>query len=375
MFRLIRAWDAERELLPEDFQYILTPREAFRQARIFYELSSDNYPRSHRFSAHDVPWRKNGNVTFLSAPTKRRYATYVDDAYDFTQDNIDSGWIIGIDTSEQWDYHNNPFFFDEESNLVYDCFMDHYHEWFEMHVRNAYEKCLNNHNGRKPAPTVKLAQHGETINSKAAGRLLAAGGLYNGNVEGYHQAAEQLGGDALAGYDQVMDNKGLLIAGASVAAGLGMGGLGAAGEISELKNLHVLGNVEGEYSAIAPGPLSDRFAETFSGGVYKEITLSSDTIFYRGGQDGTELGRFFSYEKPQGVLQSRIDKAILPEWPDGSKSIIDSYYEIKIPAGTKVYVGEIGYQTDLYSGGTEQVVIPAPWEIPGVETLDFGGLK
>lgn len=73
-----------------------------------------------------------------------------------------------------------------------------------------------------------------------------------------------------------MDNKGLVIAGASVAAGLGLGRLGAA---SELNNLHVLGKVEGEYSMIKPGPLNERFAETFSGGAYKGITLSQDTTF------------------------------------------------------------------------------------------------
>lgn len=373
MFRLIRAWDAERELLPEDFQYILTPHEAFRQARIYYELSSDNYPHSHRFNAHDVPWRKERS----SAQDERRYAHYVDDAYDFTKSNIDSGWIIGIDTSEQWDYYHNPFFFDAVSNLVYDCFMSHHHEWFEMHVRDAYEKCLDNHNGRKPAPTVKQAQHGEAINSKAAGRLLAAGGIYNGNIEGYRQTAEQLGGEAPAGYDQMLNEttKGVGIAAVSVAAGLGFGRMGAAGEISELKNLHVLGKVEGEYSAINPGPLDNMLAETFSGGAYKEVTLSQNTTFYRSGGDGVELGQFFSYEQPQGILQSRVDKAVLPKWPTGGQSPIDSFYEIQIPAGTNVYVGQVGYQTPLYSGGTEQVVVLTPWEISGVRVLNKGHLK
>ena len=224
----------------------------------------------------------------------------------------------------------------------------------------------------RPAAPVQHAQAAKTINSKAAGRLLAAGGIYNGNIEGFHQTAQQLGGDAPAGYNQVMDNKGLIIAGASVAAGLGLGRLGTA---NELNNLHVLGKVEGEYSMIKPGPLSERFAETFSGGAYKEITLSQDTTFFRGGQSGTELGRFFSYERPLGVLQTRVDKAVLPKWPDGSESVIDSFYEIKIPAGSKVYVGEVGYQSDIFPGGTEQVVIPAPWNIPGVETVNFGGLK
>ena len=237
----------------------------------------------------------------------------------------------------------------------------------------------------KPRPTVLSVQLSgrkqpaplNTINSKMAGRLLAAGGIYNGNPEAFRQTAEQLGGDAPAGYDQLMNDqtKGLLIASVSVVAGFGIGSLNTPGRISELKKLHVLGKVEGEYSAISPGPLNARFAETFSGGVYKEITLSTDTTFFRGGQAGTALGRFFSYEKPLGIIQTRIDKAILPEWSDGSKSIIDSYYEINIPAGSKVYVGQVGYQTNLYAGGTEQVFIPAPWTIPGVKTLDFGALK
>ncbi|MDU4095024.1 MAG: hypothetical protein E7H57_17395, partial [Pantoea sp.] len=52
-----------------------------------------------------------------------------------------------------------------------------------------------------------------------------AGGIYNGNPESFRQAAQQLGGDAPAGYDQMMSEqaKGLIIAGASVAAGVTMG--------------------------------------------------------------------------------------------------------------------------------------------------------
>lgn len=63
----------------------------------------------------------------------------------------------------------------------------------------------------------------KTLNSKAVGRLLAAGGIYNGNIEGFRETANKLGGDAPAGYDQVMDNKGLLIAGASIVAGVVLG--------------------------------------------------------------------------------------------------------------------------------------------------------
>ncbi|WP_039056426.1 HNH endonuclease signature motif containing protein [Enterobacter sp. Bisph1] len=58
----------------------------------------------------------------------------------------------------------------------------------------------------------------QKINSKAAGRLLAAGGVYNGNVEGFRKTAEQLGGDAVKGYDQVLNEQtaGTAIAAASI---------------------------------------------------------------------------------------------------------------------------------------------------------------
>ena len=96
---------------------------------------------------------------------------------------------------------------------------------------------------RPPEPT-QHAQSAKTINSKAAGRLLAAGGIYNGNPEGFRKTAEQLGGDAPAGYDQVMDNKGLLITGASVAAGLTMG-RARFPELEELEHFGARGTISG----------------------------------------------------------------------------------------------------------------------------------
>lgn len=61
--------------------------------------------------------------------------------------------------------------------------------------------------GKKPAY--------QTINSKAAGRLLAAGGVYNNNVDAFRETAERLGGDALKGYEQVLNEQ---TAGAVMAA-------------------------------------------------------------------------------------------------------------------------------------------------------------
>ncbi len=74
-----------------------------------------------------------------------------------------------------------------------------------------------------PPPKTPANNGLKTLNSKGIGRLLAAGGIYNGNIDGFRETAEKLGGDAPAGYEQVMDNKGLLILGASVVAGLTMG--------------------------------------------------------------------------------------------------------------------------------------------------------
>lgn len=223
-FRLLMVWDAARELSPEDFQYILRPEVAFERARIYYDLDSDNY--SH-FSLQQMPKRKSGFITPFSTKYDRTRNGMYDGAYDQTQHNIDIGWFIGIDESEQWDYFKHPFYFDEKGDLIYDCFMSHWHEWFEMEVRDAYRKCLDSHQGRKPAPTQKIhysdapiqhAQAAKTINSKAVGRLLAAGGVYNGNIEGFRKTAEQLGGDAVQGYDQVLNEKtaGTAIAAASI---------------------------------------------------------------------------------------------------------------------------------------------------------------
>ncbi|MCL1124452.1 DUF6531 domain-containing protein [Shewanella surugensis] len=131
-----------------------------------------------------------------------------------------------------------------------------------------------------------------------------------------------------------------------------------------------LGRVDGNFSAIEPGPLPDHMAETFSGGKYKVITLEKDTVLHRAGTADQPLGQFFALEAPSGVLQTRVDKAVLPVWPNGAKSPIDTAFEIKIPKGTQVYVGEVGSQGGFFIGGTEQVVVQKPWTIEGVEVLN-----
>lgn len=122
-------------------------------------------------------------------------------------------------------------------------------------------------------------------------------------------------------------------------------------------------------------PLTDDIANTFLGRKYRGFKLTSDRIFYRSGEKGKPLGQFYSEEIPLGVIQTRIDKAILPKWPSGVKSTLNTIFEIKIPSGTTVYVGEVASQGGIYLGGTTQIFISKPWTLEGIEVLNSFPLK
>ncbi|ENZ4604008.1 HNH endonuclease, partial [Shigella boydii] len=95
---------------------------------------------------------------------------------------------------------------------------------------------------------------------------LAAGGIYNGNIEGFRETADKLGGDAPAGYDQFMDNKGLLIAGASIVAGAVLGRM----RLPDLESLEHFG---------ARGAVSGRpFNPDLAGGPIENLTTDGVTI-------------------------------------------------------------------------------------------------
>lgn len=235
MLRLYTLWELERKLSPDEFQHILTPDAALEKAAFTYDLDYRNYT--------SPPVNEAPNL--LPLPKDKPYIpSGHDPVYEALEINLMEGWIIGLDTDEHWDDEVNPFHINTTGELVFDD-VDPFC-WVISDFQRAYQFTINNQNGRKPAATEKFrpsdepvqhAQAAKTINSKAAGRLLAAGGIYNGNIEGFHDTAQQLGGDAPAGYDQVMDNKGLLIAGASVAAGLTLGRLGSVGELEQLSAL------------------------------------------------------------------------------------------------------------------------------------------
>lgn len=109
--------------------------------------------------------------------------------------------------------------------------------------------------GGKPRPTVMLSQRISekppsalsTINSKMAGRLLAAGALYHQNPEMFAETARKLGDEATQGFEQVLNEQtaGTLVAFSSL---LMLGRASVSGRPSainpdELK--HYLGKVKG----------------------------------------------------------------------------------------------------------------------------------
>ena len=111
-------------------------------------------------------------------------------------------------------------------------------------------------------------------------------------------------------------------------------------------------------------------AQTFRGSRYSSRVLSEDTVLHRAGTADSPLGQFFSVDRPVGVVQTRIDKAIPPRWPGGQAAPLDTGFSIRIPAGTRVHEGIVANQGGWYMGGTGQTVVQQPWSIPGVEVLE-----
>ena len=118
------------------------------------------------------------------------------------------------------------------------------------------------------------------------------------------------------------------------------------------------------------GMISNDIASTFMGNRYKTYILNEDTELYRAGVNGKPFGQFFSKDAPISEIQTRIDKAILPKWPNGAESPINTAYKFNIPKGTYIHVGEVGYQGNAFIGASEQVYIHEPWNINGVKVLD-----
>lgn len=252
MFRLYRSYDLTRRLDPEAFQYILTPAVSLREVCIHYDLS---YEANGHSLSYGLP-KKKYTVFPHQRPYERKHRSYADPIYDQVEQELHIGWLVGVDTSRRWSRDRNPFYIDDNGDLIFTPTASSRHSWFKGEIASAYRYAIADRQGRKPSPTQRIyydyyapttVPAGKTLNSKAVDRLLAAGGVYNGNIDGFHETAQQLGGDAPAGYDRIMNNKGLIIAGASVAAGLTMGRLNPLSEIDELSGLSKISALESPY--------------------------------------------------------------------------------------------------------------------------------
>jgi RHS repeat-associated protein len=135
-----------------------------------------------------------------------------------------------------------------------------------------------------------------------------------------------------------------------------------------------------------PGPLAQlrgNPASNFAGGRYNATILADDLVLYRGGEAGKPLGQWFTREPPKSVAQVRIDSAVKPQWIDPKTGVytgsspIDNVYTVTIPKGTTIYEGPVGYQGGIYLGGpgTNQVFVPEPWKIPGVQVTGTSPIR
>ncbi|MDR3550715.1 MAG: hypothetical protein P4L31_04835 [Candidatus Babeliales bacterium] len=131
----------------------------------------------------------------------------------------------------------------------------------------------------------------------------------------------------------------------------------------------------GKFDAYAPGVLPNKMASTFIGQKYSTFILENDTRMFRVGTESIPLGEFYTFDMPASEIQMRIDKAILPRWPEGGSSTINTGYEVLIPKGTIIHAGEVASQGEIFLGGTPQLFIKKPWRIPDVKILNKFPLK
>jgi hypothetical protein len=115
------------------------------------------------------------------------------------------------------------------------------------------------------------------------------------------------------------------------------------------------------------GPLDKDLAATFKDGKYTVGITDEPRRFMRAGDADAarspQFGQFWSDEAPESVTAVRREFAVLPEWPGGGKSPLNTGYDVEFPAGTVFYYGEVAPQGAGYPGGAMQYVIKTPWAI------------
>lgn len=154
MFTLYNSRGFSQSARLEDFEKIVSPKEGIRLARIYYELDDNKNQRSTIFGLPQRKWNVN---RYSSGAYERPPIGRCNRIYDEIQHKLSVGWIIAIDYDEHWSWDRNPFYFDEDGELVYEPFMpDVFDSIFVERVRRAYQETLDRELGRKPRPTQKI---------------------------------------------------------------------------------------------------------------------------------------------------------------------------------------------------------------------------
>ncbi|PJG58427.1 hypothetical protein CUC53_12680 [Aeromonas cavernicola] len=131
-----------------------------------------------------------------------------------------------------------------------------------------------------------------------------------------------------------------------------------------------------------PGPLASingNPASNFASCKYNKTILDEDLILYRAGKSGggkNGFGQWFTREPISSEAQARLDLAVKPQWKDANgvltgESPIESVYAVRIPKGTEVYEGPVGYQGGAYLGGQDimQIYVHQPWALRGAQVI------
>lgn len=154
MFTLYNSRGFSQSARLEDFEKIISPKEGIRLARIYYELDDDKNQRSTIFGLPQRKWNVN---RYSSGAYERPPISRCNRIYDEIQHKLSVGWIIAIDYDEHWSWDRNPFYFDQDGELVYEPFMpDVFDSIFAERVRRAYQETLDRGLERKPRPTQKI---------------------------------------------------------------------------------------------------------------------------------------------------------------------------------------------------------------------------
>ncbi|VEI72387.1 HNH endonuclease signature motif containing protein [Serratia rubidaea] len=240
------------ELPPERYDRIISPYNAWREICQNYVLDTGCSFGFNMFG-DDIQLRSRWDNRVVN--DTGRYARKL-------KGDIECGNVVYIDDDEMWSSTRFAFYINGAGRLVSSGEFNFFALNGSNRIIDYYEQAIRRRGERsRPLPTSKPAeyytppQHAQaakkllsTLNSKAVGRLLAAGGIYNQNVEGFAQTAKQLGGDAAEGFTQVANPQsiGSLVALSSIAAVTRMPG----GNIANMKSLeelqHFLGTYKGD---------------------------------------------------------------------------------------------------------------------------------